>query len=57
MMSAQGFETVGNFALSDLERRYTEEIGALPFEIPSIFAMGTFRVAACGASPVTGIAL
>lgn len=57
MMSAQGFETVGNFALSDLERRYTEEIGALPFEIPSIFALGTFRVAACGASPVTGIAL
>ncbi len=46
MMSAQGFETVENFALPDLERRYTEEIGALPSEIPSIFALGTFRVAA-----------
>ncbi len=46
MMAAQGFETVENFALSDLEQYYREEIGALPFKIPSIFALGTFRVAA-----------
>ncbi len=46
LMAAQGFEVVENFALPDLEQRYREELGALLLEIPSIFAFGTFRVAA-----------
>ena len=46
LMAAQGFEVAENFALPDLEQRYREELGALPLEIPSIFAFGTFQVAA-----------
>ena len=46
LMAHQGFEAVANFALPDLEQRYREELGDLPLEIPSIFAFGTFQVAA-----------
>ena len=46
LMAVQGFEAVENFALPDLEQRYREELGALPLEAPSIFAFGTFQVAA-----------
>ena len=46
LMAAQGFEVVENFALPNLEQRYREELGPLPLEIPSIFALGTFQVAA-----------
>ena len=46
LMAAEGFEAVENFALPNLEQRYREELGTLPLEIPSIFALGTFRVAA-----------
>ncbi|MCY4355025.1 MAG: class I SAM-dependent methyltransferase [Truepera sp.] len=45
LMAAQDFETVENFALPHLEQQYKEELGTLPFEVPSIFAFGTFRVA------------
>ena len=45
LMAAQGFHAVENFALPNLEQRYREELGALPLEIPSIFALGTFEVA------------
>ena len=46
LMAAEGFEAVENFALPNLEQRYREELGTLPLEIPNIFALGTFRVAA-----------
>lgn len=46
LMADQGFEAVENFALPDLEQSYREELGDLPLEIPSIFAFGTFQVAA-----------
>ena len=46
LMATQDFETVENFALLDLGQRYKEELGTLPFEVPSIFAFGTFQVAA-----------
>lgn len=46
LMADQGFEAVKNFALPDLEQSYREELGDLPLEIPSIFAFGTFQVAA-----------
>lgn len=46
LMATQDFETVENFALPDLGQRYKEELGTLPFEVPSIFAFGTFQVAA-----------
>ena len=46
LMATEGFEAVENFALPNLEQRYREELGTLPLEIPSIFALGTFRVAA-----------
>ena len=45
LMAVQDFETVENFALPSLEQRYKEELGTLPFEVPSIFAFGTFQVA------------
>ena len=46
LIADQGFEAVENFALPNLEQRYREECGDLPMEIPSIFALGTFQVAA-----------
>lgn len=46
LMARQGFEAVENFALPNLEQRYKEECGDLPMEIPSIFALGAFQVAA-----------
>ncbi len=46
LMAVQGFEAVENFVLPDLEQRYRKELGALPLEIPSIFAFGAFQVAA-----------
>ena len=46
LMAEQGFETVENFALPHLEQRYREECGDLPLEVPSIFAIGAFQVAA-----------
>ena len=46
LMAVQGFEAVEHFALPDLEQRYREELGTLPWEAPSLFALGTFRVAA-----------
>lgn len=42
--SAQGFATVENFAIEDLEQSYSDAFGTLPFEIPGLFAFGTFRV-------------
>ena len=49
LMAVQGFDAVENSVLPDLEQRYKEELGALTLEIPSIFASGTFKVAARGA--------
>ena len=46
LVATQGLEAVENFTLPNLEQRYREELGTLPLEIPSIFALGTFRVAA-----------
>ncbi|MDE0528523.1 MAG: hypothetical protein OXH85_07515 [Truepera sp.] len=45
LMVAQDFEMVENSALPHLEQRYKEELGTLPFDVPSIFALGTFQVA------------
>ena len=46
LMAAHGFETVENLTLPELEQRYRSPQGAWPLEIPSIFGVGTFRVAA-----------
>lgn len=46
LMAARGFETVENLTLPQLEQRYPSPQGAWDLEIPSIFAVGTFRVAA-----------
>ena len=46
LMAAQGFETVENFPLPELGPRYREELGDLPLDIPSLFALGVFKVAA-----------
>ena len=46
LMAGQGFEAVENFALPHLEQRYRKELGVLPWETPSLFALGAFRVAA-----------
>ena len=44
-MASQGFERVENFPLPELEPRYRENLGDLPLEIPSIFALAVFKVA------------
>ena len=36
---------VENFPLPELEPRYREDLGDLPLEIPSIFALAVFKVA------------
>ena len=46
LMADQGLGVVENFAIPELKGRYEEEAGALPAEIPGIFAFGTFGVAA-----------
>ena len=46
LMAARGFETVENLTLPQLEQRYPSPQGAWDLEIPSLFAVGTFRVAA-----------
>lgn len=46
LMAARGFDTVENVTLPELEQRYPSPRGAWELEIPSIFAVGTFRVAA-----------
>ena len=46
LMAARGFDAVENLALPELEQRYRSPQGAWDLEIPSIFAVGTFRVAA-----------
>ena len=43
-MAAQGFETVENVPLPELEPRYREELGDLPLDIPSLFALAVFKV-------------
>ncbi len=44
LFAANGFRTVENFAIEDLERSYTRTFGSLPFEIPGLFAFGAFQV-------------
>ncbi len=46
LFAENGFRTVENFAIEDLERSYTQTFGALPFEIPGLFAFGAFEVVA-----------
>ena len=46
LMAAQGFETVENIPLPELEPRYREELGDLPLDIPSLFALAVFKIAA-----------
>ena len=46
LMADHGFDTVENLTLPELERRYRFPRGAWDLEIPGIFAVGTFRVAA-----------
>ncbi len=46
LMAARGFDTVENLTLPELEQRYRIPQGAWELEIPSIFAVGTFRVTA-----------
>ena len=46
LMADHGFDTVENLTLPQLERRYRFPRGAWDLEIPGIFAVGTFRVAA-----------
>ncbi len=46
LMAARGFDTVENLTLPELEQRYRSRQGAWELEVPSIFAVGTFRVAA-----------
>lgn len=46
LMAARGFDTAENVTLPELEQRYRSPRGAWELEIPSIFAVGTFRVAA-----------
>ena len=46
LMAAQGFHAVENLTLPALEQRYRSPQGAWPLEIPSIFGVGIFRVAA-----------
>lgn len=45
LMAAHGFDKVENLTLPDLEQRYGSPQGALDLEVPSIFGVGTFRVA------------
>lgn len=44
LFAANGFRAVENFAIQSLEASYIETFGALPFEIPGIFAFGEFQV-------------
>ncbi|MYC82235.1 MAG: class I SAM-dependent methyltransferase [Acidobacteria bacterium] len=46
LMAARGFDAVESLTLPELELRYRSPQGAWHLEIPSIFAVGTFRVAA-----------
>ena len=46
LLAAQGFDAVENLTLPALEQRYRSPQGAWPLEIPSIFGVGIFRVAA-----------
>lgn len=46
LMAARGFDTAENVTLPELEQRYRSPRGAWELEVPSIFAVGTFRVAA-----------
>ena len=46
LMAARGFDTVENLTLPELEQRYRSPQGAWHLEIPGIFALGAFRVAA-----------
>jgi methyltransferase (TIGR00027 family) len=46
LLADHGFDTVENLTLPELEQRYRFPRGAWHLEIPSIFAVGTFRVAA-----------
>ena len=54
LMASQGFETVENFPLPELEPRYREDLGDLPLEIPSIFALAVFKVAVRDSEAVAG---
>ena len=45
LLAAHGFDTVENLSLPALEQRYPFPQGAWHLETPSIFAVGTFRVA------------
>ena len=44
LFAANGFRVLENFAIQDMEASYIETFGALPFEIPGIFAFGAFEV-------------
>ena len=44
LMESSGLRPVENFPITDLEESYREEFGTVPFEIPGLFAFGTFEV-------------
>lgn len=45
LMAAQGFRTVENLAIQNLEEEYIRDFGELPFQIPGLFGFGTFEIA------------
>ncbi len=43
LMADAGFRTLESVTMMQLGRRYAEELGPLPFEVPGIFACGHFQ--------------
>ena len=43
LMAEEGFRTIDGITMMDLGHRYAEELGPLPFEIPSLFGCGHFQ--------------
>ncbi len=43
LMAEAGFRAIEGITMMDLARRYAQQLGPLPFEIPGLFACGHFR--------------
>ncbi len=43
LLAVEGFEAIDNVAMMDLAQRFEEELGPMPFGIPSLFAFGRFE--------------